>query len=363
MRVERGRLLAYRCRLPRRFGGGARDGWIERRGWLLRLEDDRGELGQGEAAPLPGYSPDTLSAAGRELERALAAALPLELDTCLPLAPQIGQVSRGAALASAAARSALECALLDLAGRRLDVPVSWLLRGAPAEPARPTAQVLPAAAPAGEAERAWRAGYRTLKVKVGAPDRFEAELAALEELRRRLPRAALRVDAGGAWVLEQAPDLLRRLAGIAPEFVEQPVPAEALERLAGEEGLPRLAADESLQQPDRAERLASRAGGPVRVLVLKPGALGGPLACMRLADRGRRSGLDVVVSHLLEGPVGFAAAAELALALPPGGPACGLGSHPALDAWSEGARPPQSAGHEIRAASTPGLGLPPVDPP
>jgi o-succinylbenzoate synthase len=362
MRIAGVELVPYGCDLPGGFGGGGGGRWTERRGWLLRLESERGEIGQGEAAPLPGYSPDSLEEAEAGLARLREAAPSLELDPCLPVAPQIARWVAQAKLPSASARCAAETALLDLAGQRLGAPVSWLLRGGPGESSLPTARVLSSAPLVDAALEAWDAGHRTFKVKVGAADLFEAELAALAALRRRLPAAGLRIDVGGAWSAADAPARLRRLAELAPEFVEQPVAADALEGLRAE-GLPPLAADESLQRSERARRIASSATGPVRVLVLKPSALGGPLACRELAGRARRAGLTVVVSHLLEGPVGFAAAAELALSLPLAGLACGLAPHPVLETWRARAWPPHSSGPDLRAQQRPGLGLPLVGAP
>jgi O-succinylbenzoate synthase len=80
---------------------------------LLQFFDDHGRTGVGAASPLPGYSPDTLDEAGCDLARAVAA-LPLELDLCLPVAPQVRRLLRGAGLAapSAAFAFALEPAPL-----------------------------------------------------------------------------------------------------------------------------------------------------------------------------------------------------------------------------------------------------------
>jgi o-succinylbenzoate synthase len=361
MRIARAQLLPYAHALAEPFGGGSVGTWTERRGVLLRLESEGGLVGQGEAAPLPGYSPDTLAGARENLEALLSSARGWELDPCLPLPPQIARLDTGLGAISPAARCAVQTALLDLAGQRAGAPVSWLLSGRPPADERPAARLLGGPALMQAAQRAWSEGYRTLKVKIGAAGKIERELADLRALRACLPEASLRLDANGAWTLEEAARHLPRLGELGPELVEQPVPAEQLEALAAP-GAPRLAADESLQDPDRAQRLAGGEHPSVRVLVLKPSVLGGPLAAWRLAERARCSGLAVVVSHLLEGPVGFAACAELALGLPPGGPACGLGPHPGLTGWPEAFQPPQAGGPALRASGRAGLGLPAWEP-
>lgn len=362
MRVRRVEVLPYAHPLPEPFGGGGAGRWTDRRGLLLRLESDEGFVGQGEAAPLPGYSPDTLDGARASLEALVPRARGWELDACLPLRPQVARVDAGLGPLGPAARCAVQTALLDLAGQRARAPVAWILSGRPPAEALPAARLLAGPDRLEAARRAWREGYRTLKIKIGAAGAFERELDDLRALRALLPGASLRLDANGAWSPEEASRLLPRLAELTPEMVEQPVPADRLEALNPAEGPP-LAADESLQDPARAERLAGGAHPPVTMLVLKPGVLGGPLSAWRLAERARRNGLAVVVSHLLEGPVGFAACAELALALPAGGPACGLGPHPGLAGWPESLQPPQAGGPFLRASGRPGLGVPPWEPP
>jgi hypothetical protein len=52
-----------------------------------------------------------------------------------------------------------------------------------------------------------------------------------------------------------------------------------------------------------------------------------------MALAAQRQGLGVIVTHLFDGPVGLAAAAELALSLPTAPWACGLDRHPGLWAW------------------------------
>lgn len=363
MRVVRAEAVPYRTVLADAFGGGAAGRWTERRGLLFRVESDSGALGQGEAAPLPGYSPDTCDQAEQELHAAARSAPEWEIDTCLPAAPQLGRIVRRLGTPCPSARAAVETALLDLAGQHLQAPVSWLLCGRAKGAPRPAAAVVAADESAAvSAARAWDQGYRTFKLKVGAPGAFDAELAALRELREGLPEVRLRCDANGAFGGGLAEAVLPRLGALNLELLEQPVPARELESLRVPGGSPPLAADESLQDRQRARRIADGTLPGIAALVLKPSAIGGPLACWELALRARRSGLAVVVSHLLEGPVGYAACAELALALPEDGPACGLAPHPALRAWGEAARPRQAGGACVRPSSAPGLGLPLVEP-
>src|SRR5262249_7550693 len=147
---------------------------------------------------------------------------------------------------------ALETALFDLLGRRRGQCVASLLRGA--EGAIETSALLDGPADVGPfVERgmaALRRGFRALKVKLRAADdaALERELAGLVALRRAAPPdIELRLDPNGRWAIAQARDYLRRLAIVAPAFVEQPVRARDLLAL-GPCAVP-WAADESLGLP------------------------------------------------------------------------------------------------------------------
>lgn len=273
--------------------------WTEREGRLLRLFA-AGEWGLGEASPLPGYSPDTLE----EVEAALSALptdLGLDLDHPLASAAEIS-----APLASVpAARFAAETALLDLAARKLQIPAARLL-GPERSGLRAVAELL--AGP--EAVAVHRSGIAAVKIKIAGLaedlDLIRAVRAAAPGLRVRLDANQLPLDAA----------FVRALEPLEIEFLEEPgtIP----------ESGPPLALDESLRAPGgtaRLEALAPRLGA----VVLKPAVLGGLAASLAWAERAARLGVPSVVSHLFDGPVAASALRALALALPPGGPAHGLG--------------------------------------
>jgi hypothetical protein len=93
--------------------------------------------------------------------------------------------------------------------------------------------------------------------------------------------------------------------------------------------------------------------------VVKPMALG-LLDSLDVALQARRMGMAVVVSHLLDGPVAWAASSSLALALGAGGPAHGLAPHAGLSAWPV-VRPLAAEGCELAAPAAPGLALDDTD--
>ena len=345
----------------------------------IRLHDDRGHVGLGEALPLPGYSRDDAATA----ERVLAAIATqfadggLEVPDATPGALVSAAVTGDAAArldaalgpcaeslaASPAARFALECALVDVLARQQGLGAArWLADGRDLQPV-PVSLLLPdddlaalAAAGAGVAR-----GHTVLKLKIARADRTPAaEDALLAALRRAADtagasagrRVLFRLDANGALDPAHAVERLATLARHGVELVEEPVAGAAL--LA----LPPLplpwAADESLA--DAALAAALLALPPARrpaALVLKPAQLG-ITNCLRLAAAAAARGVGVIVTHSLDGDLGHAAACALAAALPQPPWPCGLAPHAGL-------RMPPSALPWLPVPTAPGLGVADID--
>ncbi len=332
----------------------------ERPSLWIELRDELGHTGLGEASPLPPFSRDDIASCQRALTR-----VPERLDE-IPdgeaAADSISLVLKAidpslAGLPSA--RFAVETALLDLLARRRGVSLARLLGGAEPDRPVPTNALLVASPPETLADRAVALaaqGFTALKIKLRARDGggFRRELAGLRELRAALPLPfELRLDPNAAWPEEEARRRLDDLARIEPRFVEQPVAPGRLAQL-GRCAVP-WAADESLADPAEAERLLDAAG--CAAFILKLPVLGGLLAARALALRAQARGIDIVVTHFFDGPVGLAAAAELARSLPRPPLACGLDPHDRLAAWPQIPVPQLRRRGFILPSAEPGLGL------
>lgn len=166
-------------------------------------------------------------------------------------------------------------------------------------------------------------GCRTAKVKVAEPRQAPGEdEARLEAVRDALgPDGEVRIDANGAWSLDEAvtmiPVLDRAAGGL--EYVEQPVAdVEDLARVRRRIDVP-VAADESIRRAEDPYRVRDLAAADVAVLKVQP--LGGVRRCLQIAED---IGLPVVVSSAVETSIGIAAGVALAAALPELRHACGL---------------------------------------
>lgn len=324
-----------------------------RAGLVLALRDPSGRIGLGEASPLPGMSPDTLADCAQVLKDVPALlGHAAQDDAGWPILPSLRALP--------AARFAFETAFADLwAQTQRDELGSSLtlaqILGGLANPAPIELNALVASI--GEAQAAVQAGFRTLKWKIGGPD-FTADRALLQTLRASLPTdVALRVDANGAYCVTAANEYLAALADLRLEYVEQPVAAGAWDTQALQSAGVPLAADESLLLPNERARLW--ATKQAVVWVIKP-ALHGLRGARDLALQAQAQGIDVVITHLFDGPVALAAARELAHSLQSPPRACGLAGHAALAAWpalpADAVAPPVprafADGPEIRAGST-----------
>ena len=164
-------------------------------------------------------------------------------------------------------------------------------------------------------------GATTAKVKVAEPGQALADdVARVNAVRALIP--VVRVDANGAWSVEQAVAATAALSADGPlEYLEQPCATVAeLARLRLLITVP-VAADESIRKA--ADPLAVVRAGAADIAVLKVAPLGGVRA---LLDIAAAIDIPVVISSALDSAVGIAAGLIAASALPRLEYACGLGT-------------------------------------
>ena len=161
-------------------------------------------------------------------------------------------------------------------------------------------------------------GFDCIKMKIGALERSQ-EKAILKDLRAMRPDLELRVDANGAFSVEEALSVMQELAEFGLHSVEQPCPASdraALARIAAEGVVP-TALDESLigviDLEDRDRLLEDILP---QYIVLKPSLLGGFKSCEDWIQRAEARGIGWWITSALEGSVGLSAIAQWASTLP-----------------------------------------------
>ncbi len=308
---------ALAFREPIATGAGA---WTRRLGAWLRVEREDGRVLHGEVAPPdPALTPEGLAAA-------------IESGPCRD--------------------AAFDLAALDGEAQRFGRPLAFLLADRPRERVKVNALLFAreAGALADEAARVAAAGFGTVKIKVGAapPDEDVARVRAVRE--RVGPAVAIRLDANGAWDGETALRVLGAVEPLGIEYVEDPVRGDL--RAVGLGCNVPVAFDAPTLEAGRAVLHARGAD----VLVLKPMALGGPTATRRLAVDAIEAGLGVVITSVMDSPVGVAGALHLAASLPGEERAHGLATVALLEeAPVEGLAAPQ--GGFLSLPAGPGLGV------
>jgi o-succinylbenzoate synthase len=313
---------AVRVRVPlRRPMVSVHGSWPVCDAWLIRLVDDAGRSGLGEATLGP-FAAAAEQSALDALVRALVAG-----DGAGLALPGAGEATEPLA---AAVRSAVEGARFDLATVRGEVEPG---RSSVTVNALVGAESLPAAVAA--ARSAVAAGFGTLKLKGGGERSSEELVERLVAIRAAVgPRVGLRLDVNGAWSEAVASERLRAIddARVDLGYLEQPVAAGPIARTAAflaelrtvSGGRVPIAADESVTSLAAAQTLiASRA---VDALVVKPARVGGPAAALAIAADAARAGISVTIATLLETGVGLLTASAIAARLGPGDAAHGLGT-------------------------------------
>jgi L-alanine-DL-glutamate epimerase-like enolase superfamily enzyme len=277
----------------------------------LEIEGADGVPGRGECAPLQAYDGVSLDRARAALEAYRAVLSDGDgldggelLDACRA-ADDLPQ-----------ALAAVDLALWDRAGRRAGMAVAALLaETASAEVAvNATIGACDRARAAASAAEAVAAGFGCVKLKVGIGDdagRVAAVRAALG------PGCRLRLDANGAWSVDDAVRMIAALAPAGLELVEEPVHGLAALRAVRERVAVRIAMDETTAEP------GALASGAADAVCLKLGRCGGISGLLAAATLVRATGAEPYVASTFDGPLGIAAALHAAAALRLG-PACGL---------------------------------------
>jgi L-alanine-DL-glutamate epimerase-like enolase superfamily enzyme len=281
----------------------ARGRLIRREMVLLRIWDDDGIEGLGEAVPLSLRGGVTIEKVVKELEGlgttssiADAIAVRSVIDGVVHGGEGEGAGEAVASL-SLPARCALSTAVLDLTEKR---------RGTKGEhaPVRCNATLVSGSpsAVAAAAARWAKAGFGTFKLKVGAGE----DVAQVEAVRAALgPDAKVRLDANASWSLEEATRILAAVEPLGIELVEQPVATigEAAQ-LAWHTPIP-LAGDESIVTIADAEESVREHG--FGITGVKLSKVGGIEAGERIAGVMR-----AYVASALDGPIGIAIGRRLA---------------------------------------------------
>jgi L-alanine-DL-glutamate epimerase-like enolase superfamily enzyme len=319
-----------------------------RSGILIKISDHQGNIGFGEATPLPGFGMESLSQRAIALQQMQPSLLGQEINDLRAIANLLTNFQR-----VPAARHGIELALLDLLAININKSVAELLSAEiiPREEIRVNALIgmgSPEMA-ATQAKDFLRQGYDCIKIKVGRARRSaiasavdqtapELDLASHSSFAIDYERIAavrqvggkdlqIRLDANQSWDLEEAIANLRQLAPLDIEYIEQPLDRHDLAgmaKLRKAVNIP-IAADEAVQDLADLDRLIVAQAADV--VILKPMAMGGILIAQQAAEIAFQAGLEAVITTTIDGAIAHLGALHLAAAIPELSRACGLATH------------------------------------
>lgn len=173
------------------------------------------------------------------------------------------------------------------------------------------------------------AGYKSIKLKIGAID-FETELELIRFIRKQFNAndVEIRLDANGAFGLNEAIEKLKRLSDYDISYLEQPIKAGQWEQMAAliEKSPIKIALDEELIGVTNTEQRQALVKTILpQLLILKPALVGGFAAADEWKRLIEEKGGSWVITSALESNIGLNVIAQYT-ALGWSGYAQGLGT-------------------------------------
>ncbi len=283
---------------------------------FVRVRTRGGAEGWGEAAASPIMSGETLTGMQAAVRDLIA---PRLIGADALDRARLSRELRTSMFANGGAIAAVDMALLDLAGRILDVPAVALLGGAIRRAVKPLWLVGGSGdteKDVAEAVALHAQAFRSFKLKVGLKP-VDEEIRTVKLLREALGAECLiAADANMGWDTTTA---IRFTTGSAPfglAFLEQPTPAGDIARMAtvaAASPIP-IGVDESLHGlGDLLAHVAARAIGGASLKTIKLGGISPVVAAAGVCDA---LGLSVNLAMMMESSLATAAMVHAACAIP-----------------------------------------------
>lgn len=281
--------------------------------WIKAFHPGSPEIaGWGEAAPLVKLSLDDRADFEQVLGKTLEEASEMSWEENPKLV--LDQLGEFVSFGLPSIRFALETAILDLKnGGKKQVLGRDFYEGKKAIPINGLIWMGEKDFMLAQIKEKLEQGFDCIKMKIGAID-FQQELDLLDYIRSRYSKdqVTLRVDANGAFSVEEALEKLGLLSNYELHSIEQPIPAgnwKAMKQLCAASPIPIALDEELIGVRDKAELLD---GIRPQHIILKPTLLGGIVETKEWIALAEARGIGWWMTSALESNIGLNAIAQLA---------------------------------------------------
>lgn len=266
---------------------------------VVQLKDEEGIIGFGEAAPTRFFGEDVNSVT-KVLEQSgdlLTNADPFQIEN-------ITLLLKNKFPKDAAARAALDIALHDMIGKKLNIPLHKFL-GLNRHEAKTTSFTIGIDTVEKMCKKVEEAkDFPVFKIKVG----FKDDIEILKEI-RKITRAVFRVDANTGWTPDEAIKKLNLMEELGVELVEQPFPVgsiEELKKVRRHAKIP-IFIDEDIRDSKDIPAFSGVVDG-INIKLMK---CGGIREALRMIYTARAHDLKIMIGCNIESSVSITAAAHL----------------------------------------------------
>ncbi|HSI76390.1 MAG TPA: o-succinylbenzoate synthase [Lunatimonas sp.] len=299
-----------------RFDAGTSRGVLKKKlNYIVECRSDhfRRWAGYGEAGPLVGLSVDDIPDFDIQLSQLLQSLEGIHFSTHPD--ELLLQIKKTVPSQFPSIRFALETAILDLihGGKRRMMPNDFYDKGSPI-PINGLVWM-------GDRDRMWKqveeklaAGFDCIKIKIGALD-FSQECDLLGLIREQFPSSdiSIRVDANGAFPLDEAMGKLQQLASFNLHSIEQPIRqgnVKEMSRLCLESPIPIALDEELIGINSLADKIKLLDTIRPQFIILKPTLLGGLLSSREWINVAEDLGIGWWITSALESNIGLNAIAQ-----------------------------------------------------
>jgi len=279
----------------------------------VKILNDYGEEGWGEARPSPRWSYETQETVVTTIDNYLKPALIGENaeDLKLIYKKMNQEIASAVVLGQPIAKAAIDMAIHDLIGKHTNRKITDLWHGT----VKDTIQLsyLISTDNVEEAfkkgEYAQKNGYTGVDVKIGLDPKKNIEI--LEAVKESASNMYFRVDANQAFNLPEAIEMVKEMEKIGVDVFEQPLPANDLmghAEIRRKSSIP-IALDESVWGPStllQALKMES-----CDVIVIKATKMGGLKKAMICGEIAREANIGMLGGGLTESKLGLTASAHL----------------------------------------------------